>query len=76
MNLAMNPQDVLDRSRPEIGLHPEVHNTEVNITMEIADVVRIDTVTNDTIPNLTKAINKELDKYMKQLNGQIRRYSK
>lgn len=76
MDLAMNPQSMLDRNRPEISMSPSVTTNNVEITMDIAEVVHIDTVTNDTIPNLTKAIDKQLDKYMKQLNGQIRRYAK
>ena len=42
--------------------------------MEFGSVVHIDTVTNDTLPNLTKTIEKEMDKYMKGLNSQIRKY--
>lgn len=76
MDLAMNPQDMLDRNRPVIGVHPEIHNTEVNITMDIAEVVHIDKVDNDTLPDLTKVVEKQLDKYMKGLNQQIRRYAK
>ena len=71
----LNTQDLLDRSRPVISA-PQVTNNNIEFTMDIAEVVHIDTVTNDTIPNLTKAIDKQLDKYMKDLNQQIRRYSK
>lgn len=70
----LDPSMILDQNRPSIGVSPEVHNTEVNITMDIAEVVHIDKVDNDTIPDLTKAIDKQLDKYMKNLNNQIRRY--
>ena len=71
----LNTQDLLDRSRPVISA-PQVTNNNIEFTMDIAEVVHIDTVTNDTIPNLTKAIDKQLNKYMKDLNQQIRRYSK
>ena len=76
MDLAMNPQDMLDNSRPSIGINPDVHNTEVNISMDIAEVVHIDTVTNETIPNLTKAVEKQIDSYMKKLNSEIRKYAR
>lgn len=71
----LNPQDILDRSRPVISA-PHVTNNNIELTMDIAEVVHIDTVTNDTIPNLTKAIDKQLDKYMKNLNNQVRKYSR
>lgn len=71
----LNPQDILDRSRPIISA-PQITNNNIELTMDIAEVVHIDTVTNDTIPNLTKAIDKQLDKYMKNLNSQVRKYSR
>lgn len=70
----LDPSVMLERNRPEIKLHPEVHNTEVNISMDIAEVVHVDRVDHDTMPDLTKAVEKQLDKYMKNLNNQIRRY--
>lgn len=76
MNLAMNPQEMLDRNRPTISMSPSVTNNNIELTMEIAEVVHIEHVDNDTIPNLTKAIDKQLDKYMKNLNDQIRKYSR
>ena len=70
----LDPSVMLERNKPEIKVSPEVHNTEFNLTMDIAEVVHIDHVDNETIPDLTKAIDKQLDKYMKNLNNQIRRY--
>ena len=71
----LNPQDILDRSRPTVSA-PHITNNNIELTMDIAEVVHIDTVTNETIPNLTKAIDKQLDKYMKNLNNQVRKYSR
>lgn len=71
----LNPQDVLDRSRPVISA-PHITNNNIEINMEFGEVVHIDTVTNDTIPNLTKAIEKQMDKYMKNLNNNIRKYTR
>ena len=72
----LDPSVMLERNKPFIGLSPEIHNTEVNIAMEIAEVVHIDKVDNEAMPDLTKAVEKQLDKYMKNLNNQIRRYVK
>lgn len=68
----LDPSNMLEQNRPSIGVSPEVHNTEINISMEIAEVVHVDKVTNDTIPDLTKAVRKELDSYMVQLNNAIK----
>ena len=75
MDLALDPTQTLENSRPVISA-PHIVNNEINIDMSIAEVVHIDTVTNDTIPDLTKAIEKQMDKYMKGLNNQIRKYAR
>ena len=76
MNLAMNPQEVLDRSRPQITMSPNISNNEINLNLEIGEVVHIDEVTNDTIPDLTKAIDKQLDSYMAKLNNSLKRFAR
>ena len=75
MDLALDPTQTLENSRPMISA-PHVVNNEINIDMSIAEVVHIDHVDRGDIPDLTKAVEKQLDKYMKQLNGQIRKYSR
>lgn len=75
MDLAMNPQDVLDRSRPVINA-PHIVNNEIAIDASIAELIHIDNVSNDTLPNLEKVIEKQMDKYVKNLNGQIRKYAR
>lgn len=75
MDLAMNPQEVLDRSRPAIGA-PHITNNEISINMNIAEVVHIDEVTNDTLPNLTKAVEKQIDSYMVKLNNSLKRFTR
>lgn len=72
----LDPSDVLSRNTPQIGVHPEIHNTEISVTMDIAEVVHIDSVTQDTIPDLTKAVKKQIDEYVKQMNRDIRKYTR
>lgn len=69
----LNPQSMLDQNRPVVNV-PGITNNNIEVNMEFGSVVHIDTVTNDTLPNLTKTIEKEMDKYMKGLNSQIRKY--
>lgn len=68
----LDPSEVLNRSTPQIGMSPSVVNNTMEITMSIAEVVHIDTVTNDTIPDLTKAVKREMDSYMVKLNNAIK----
>ena len=72
---ALDPQNMLDQNRPVIS-SPHTTNNNIQLTLDVGEVVHIDTVTNDTIPDLTKTINKELDKYMTKLNQQIRKFTR
>lgn len=71
----LDPSIMLERNKPVISA-PHVTNNNVEINMSFGEVVHIDTVTNDTIPNLTKAIEKQMDKYMKNVNNNIRKYTR
>ena len=75
MKLAVDPTQALENSRPVISA-PHITNNEINVSMEFGSVVHIDTVTNDTIPDLTKAVEKQMDKYMVRLNNQIRKFAR
>ena len=72
----LDPSTFLDQNRPSIGMHPEIHNTEISINMDIAEVVHIDRVENDTIPDLTKAIEKQMNAYMSKVNNSLKRYTR
>ena len=67
----LDPSMMIDQNRPAIGAYHVVNN-EISITMDIAEVVHIDKVTNDTIPDLTKAVQKQMDSYMSKLNNAIK----
>jgi hypothetical protein len=67
----LDPSMMIDQNRPAIGASHVVNN-EISITMDIAEVVHIDKVTNDTIPDLTKAVQKQMDSYMSKLNNAIK----
>ena len=72
MNLAMNPQEMIEQNRPAIVPSKSIVNNEISINMNIAEVVHIDEVTNDTIPDLTKAVQKQIDSYMVKVNNALR----
>lgn len=69
----LNPQDILDRNRPVVSA-PHVTNNNIELNVEFGEVVHIDHVDNNTVPNLAKTVEKQIDKYMKGLNAEIRKY--
>lgn len=68
----LDPSEILSRNTPQIGMAPSVVNNTMEINMNIAEVVHIDSVSNDTIPDLTKAVRKEMDSYMTKVNNAIK----
>lgn len=75
LDLVADPTQTLEASRPIISA-PKIVNNEINIDMSFGSVVNIEHVDNDTLPDLTKAVEKQMDKYMKNLNNQIRKYAR
>ena len=75
MKLAVDPTQALENSRPVISA-PQITNNEINIDASIAELIHIDSVTNDTLPNFEKVVEKQIDKYIKGLNAQIRKYTR
>ena len=71
----LDPQNMLDQNRPMINA-PHITNNNIEINMDIAEVVHVDRVDSDNLPDLTKAVEKQLDKYMKNVNNQIRKYAR
>ena len=68
----LDPSKFLEQNRPAIDLSPSVVNNTTEINLNIAEVIHIDEVTNDTIPDLTKAVEKQMDAYMSKLNNAIK----
>lgn len=71
----LDPQDILDRNRPVIGT-PNITNNNIELNVSFGEVVHIDHVDNDAVPNLAKTVEKQIDKYMKNLNAEIRKYTR
>ena len=70
----LNPQDILDRNRPSIGAHPEVHATEINIDIKYGDMLRIDNFKGDNPDEIAKIVAKQFEKHTKDLNSALRKY--
>lgn len=75
MNLAIDPSGVLERAMPKIGL-PYITNNNMEINLNIAEVVHIDRADNRSIPDITKAVQDQMDSYMKRINQGLKRYTR
>jgi hypothetical protein len=73
---ALDPQEMIDRNRPSVGISPEVHNTEVNLTITYGDMVSIEEYNGGDIAELEKMVKKQFDKHTKDLNNAIRKYTR
>lgn len=70
---AMDPQDVLDRNRPQITA-PHVINNEIKIDCSVGNMVHIEHCDQNTLPDVERLVNKAFDKHLQTLNNSIRRY--
>lgn len=75
MDMALDPTQTLENSRPVISA-PKIVNNNINVDMKFGSVVNIEHVDNETVPDVTKAVEKQMDKYMKGLNQQIRKFAR
>lgn len=72
---ALDPSNMLDQNRPAIGA-PHVVNSETVISIEYGDILHIDNFDGNNPDELAKMIDKAFDKHMKDLNQQIKRYTR
>ena len=73
----LDPADMLERNRPQIGASPSVINntTEIHIDASVGELLHVEHLDGNNPAELTKVIDKAWDKRMKELNGYIRRYT-
>ena len=74
---ALDPADMLERNRPQIGASPSVihNNTEVHIDASVGELLHVEHLDGNNPAEITKIVDKAWDKRMKELNGYIRRYA-
>jgi hypothetical protein len=71
----LDPSVMLDQNRPVISA-PHVTNNETVINIEYGDVLHIDNFSGDKPADLSKMIDKAFEKHMKQLNAEIRKFTR
>jgi hypothetical protein len=52
----LDPSTILEQNRPTVEMHPEIHNTEINIDNSIAELIHIDNCSTETLPDVQKII--------------------
>ena len=75
MDLVVDPTSTLERSRPQLGA-PQLIANNMEVNMEISEVVHIEHADNDSIPDIQKAVQTQLDKYMNHVNGALKRFTR
>lgn len=71
----LDPSSMLERNRPSISA-PNITNNNIELNVSFGEVVHIDHVDNNAVPNLAKTVEKQIDKYMKGLNAEIRKFAR
>ena len=66
----LDPSSVLEKSRPTVSA-PHVTNNNIELNMQVGEVVHIDHADNGSIPNITKAVQDQMDNYMKNINKKL-----
>ena len=66
----LDPSSVLEQSRPVVSV-PHVINNNLELNLQVGEVVHIDRADNSSIPNITKAVQDQMDNYMKNINKKL-----
>lgn len=72
----LDPQDMLDRNRPQIAPSNCVVNTEIQLDCSVGTLVNIEHCDQNTLPDVEKMVNKAFDKHMQTVNNNLKRYAR
>ena len=74
----LDPSVMLDQNKPQIAMSPSIvnNNVEISIDASVGELIHVEQMNGNNIAEVTKIVDKAWDKYMKELNGYIRRYVK
>ena len=75
MDLALDPTEVLERSRPHANANMSVASN-IELNLNIAEVVHVDHADADMIPDLANVVKTQMDKYMKGVNNNLKKYAR
>ena len=72
----LDPQDMLDRNRPQITPSNCVVNTEIQLDCSVGTLVNIEHCDQNTLPDVEKMVNKAFEKHMQTINNGLKRYAR
>ena len=71
----LDPSSFLKDSVPSMNV-PNVTTNEFNINMSFGELLHVDSVSQDTLPNLQKLVRSEFDNCIKSLNNSLKRFAR
>ena len=66
----LDPTQVLNNSKPQASM-PGITTNNIDLSLNIAEVIHIEHADNNSIPNITKAVQDQMDKYMANINKKL-----
>lgn len=66
---------LLDRNKPKVGA-PYVVNNDIELNLNVGEVIHVEHMDNDSLPEIQDAIQKQLDSYIKRMNNGVRKYAR
>lgn len=66
----LDPSNVLEQSKPTVNA-PHVINNNIELNLQVGEVVHVDHADNSSIPNIAKAVQDQMDNYMKNVNKKL-----
>lgn len=78
MDLAMNPQEVLDRNRPQITPSKSVinNNMEIKVDASVGTLLHVEHLDGNNPDEVIKIVDKAWDKKMQGLNNAMRKFTR
>ena len=73
----LDPSTMLAQNKPEIAMSPSVvnNNMVMSIDASVGELIHVEHMDGNNLAEVKKVVDNAWNKYMKELNGQIRRYT-
>ena len=72
----LDPTSMLEQNRPSMNVHPEIHNTEINLSMTYGDILHIEEFSGSNPDDVAKLVAKQFEKHTKDLNNALRKFAR
>ena len=68
----LDPSQVLEHSKVSLGA-PHITTNNMEINLQISEVVHIDHADSGSIPDISRAVQSQIDKYMQNINNSLKK---